>query len=110
VELWAFITRAASEGRAVLVTTAYVNEAERAGTIFVLDEGHVIASGSLEEVLAAMPGRLFVADNPSGDLSWRRGRTWRIWSPSGHPHEGATPIVPDLQDAVTVAALARRAG
>jgi ABC-2 type transport system ATP-binding protein len=108
VELWAFITRAAAEGRAVLVTTAYVNEAERAGTIVVLDEGHVLAAGALEEVLAAVPGKLFITDHPGDALSWRRGGSWRIWSPSGAPPEGATPIVPDLQDAVTVAALARR--
>lgn len=107
LELWAFIARAASEGRAVLTTTAYVEEAERAAQVFVLDEGQVLASGSVADVLAAVPGSLFTVDHRGEPLSWRRGRSWRVWSPTGHAPANSQPVEADLQDAVTVAALAR---
>lgn len=107
LELWEFITRAASDGRAVLVTTAYVEEAERARDIFVLDEGSVLASGSLTEVLGSIPGAIYSVSRPGEPLSWRRGRHWRVWSPNSDPPSHSQPVTPDLQDAVTVAALAR---
>ena len=107
LELWAFMATAASQGRAVLVTTAYVEEAERAESIVVLDAGKVLATGSLEAVLGAMPGRLFKSDHRVGEMSWRRGRTWRVWSPDGTSPPGSELVEADLQDSVTVAALAR---
>lgn len=107
LELWAFVATAASTGCAVLVTTAYVEEAERAGSIVVLDEGKVLATGSLEAVLGATPGRVFKSKHRVGELSWRRGRTWRVWSPDGTPPPESEHVEADLQDSVTVAALAR---
>ncbi len=38
--------------------------------------------------------------------AWRRGASWRLWCPPGTAYPG-DPVAPDLQDAVTVAALAR---
>ena len=108
LELWAFVATAASQGCAVLVTTAYVEEAERAGSIVVLDEGEVLAAGSLEAVLGAMPGSVFKSDHRIGEVSWRRGRSWRVWSTDGIPPPGSELVEADLQDSVTVAALARK--
>jgi ABC-2 type transport system ATP-binding protein len=106
LELWSFINRSAREGRAVLVSTTYLDEAPRGDTILALDEGRVLASGSLDEAVRAMPGKLFESDRKMGALSWHRGRSWRVWSPNGELVPGASETVPDLADVVTVAALA----
>jgi len=106
LELWSFITRSAREGRAVVVSSTYVDEAARGDTILALEEGAVLASGAISEVVAGMSGRLFVTEHKHGATSWRRGRSWRAWSADGTPIPGAREIEPDLSDVVTVAALA----
>lgn len=106
LELWSFINMSAREGRAVLVSTTYVDEAHRGQSVLALDQGKVRASGSVDEVVASMPGRLFVSDRKQGDRSWHRGHAWRVWSPDGSPIPGATETDPDLTDVVTVAAVA----
>ena len=108
-ELWRVIAGAAAAGAAVLVTTTYVEEAERATTVLALDEGSVLAAGTPAEVRAAMRGAVATvpASHP-GRLRWRRGGAWRAWLPDGKIPPGAEAIEPDLSDLVTVAALARR--
>lgn len=102
--LWWLIARAAAEGCAVVLATTYLDEAERCASVLVLDEGKVLASGTSDEIIAAMPGSLNVAaSRPDGPRSWRRGGQWRVWDPDGT----AGDIQADLQDAVTVAAIAR---
>lgn len=107
LELWAFIGTAASEGRAVFLTTGYMDEAARAETVLALDEGRVLASGDVDEVVGSMPGRIYPTDHRDGRFSWRRGNAWRTWSPDGSIPDGARPVEPDLADVVTVAALQR---
>ncbi len=108
-DLWWLIARAAAEGAAVALATSYLDEAERAAELLVLEGGRPVAVGTPDAITAAMPGTLALAERrPVGDAalrSWRRGRTWRVWQPQG---EGETPgyaIRPDLQDAVTAAIL-----
>lgn len=105
LELWSFIGLSAREGRAVLVSSTYVDEATRGDSVLALDEGKVLASGDVAEVVAGMPGLLFVAEHNQGPNSWRRGDGWRVWSADGGPIPGARQIEPDLSDVVTVAAL-----
>lgn len=107
LEIWSLIARASSEGRAVLTTTAYVEEAERAGQIVVLDEGRLLTSGTLRDVLESTEGSVYTVDHPGEPLSWRRGHLWRVWSPTGEAPPGSRSVGLDLQDAVTVAALAK---
>lgn len=106
-DLWWLIAKAAAGGTAVVFATSYLDEAERAFDVLALDAGKVLASGSPQQITAAMPGTLAVSDErPEGDAgrrAWRRAGRWRIWDPVG-TEPGLTP---DLQDAVTVAALAR---
>lgn len=106
LELWSFINRSAREGRAVVVSSTYVDEASRGDTVLALEEGKVLASGAVGEVLSGMPGRLFVSDHKMGSLSWRRAESWRVWAPDGKAVPGTQEISPDLSDVVTVAALA----
>jgi ABC-type multidrug transport system ATPase subunit len=107
VDLWWLIARAAADGAAVVFATSYLDEAERALTVLVLDAGRELAGGTPAQITAAMPGTLRAAgERPTGEegrRSWRRGRRWRVWDPAGQQ----PGIAPDLQDAVTVASLAR---
>jgi ABC-2 type transport system ATP-binding protein len=115
-DLWWLIARAAADGAAVGLATSYLDEAERAVEVLALDAGRVLATGTPQEIIAAMPGTLRVSGaRPEGEdrrRSWRRGGRWRIWDPPGHRGRAASSgtsgvVVPDLQDAVTVAILAR---
>ena len=109
--LWWLIARAAAEGCAVVLATTYLDEAERCASVLVLDAGTALASGTPEEIVAAMPGSLHAAAvKPAGDAaarSWRRAGRWRTWDPGPGGADGRA-IAPDLQDAVTVAAISRQ--
>ena len=109
-ELWRLIAGEAARGAAVVLSSSYLDEAERAASVVVLDQGRVLIEGTPDQVRASVPGGLFATDRrPDTDLRWRRGAGWRVWSPRGEVPPGADPVEPDLADAVTVAAL-RRAG
>jgi ABC-2 type transport system ATP-binding protein len=111
VELWRLVAGAAAGGAAVALATTYLDEAERAATVLVLDQGRALLTGTPDEVLAAVPGRVLEAPaRPGGIPAWRRGARWRAWSPDGSPLPGATEVAPDLEDAVVVAQLARELG
>jgi ABC-2 type transport system ATP-binding protein len=119
--LWSLIASAAAGGAAVVLATTYLDDAQRAAWVLVLDAGRQIAAGTPEQIVAAMPGTVVETPaRPAGadsTRSWRRGARWRTWwpptaaadpgaetGPDGH----GEPVTPDLQDAVTVAALARQ--
>ena len=108
-DLWWLIARAAAGGATVVLATSYLDEAERAHDVLVLDAGTVLATGTAEQIVAAMPGTLTVtSERPAGEAgrrAWRRERRWRVWDPAARDTAGA--VAPDLQDAVTVAILAR---
>jgi len=135
-DLWSLITGAAAGGAAVVLATSYLDEAERAAHVLALDAGRELASGTPEQIVAAMPGELRVTvarpAGPAAARSWRRDGRWRVWQParSGPPPAGSGPppagpppagpppagpapagagelVQPDLQDAVTVAILHR---
>ena len=111
-DLWRLISRAAVEGAATAVSTTYVNEAARATSVVLLETGKVLASGTPEDILDAIPGAVGTqpgADRPN-PLSWRRGTGWRVWAPDGRLPDGVQQIVPDFEDAVVVAALASEPG
>jgi ABC-2 type transport system ATP-binding protein len=107
VDLWRLISRAAAGGAAVVMSTTYLDEAERASACLVLDRGRALASGAPRAILAGVPGTLTTGAAPSGppELSWRRGRQTRSWHP-GPARAGEQPIPADMEDAVVVLALA----
>lgn len=108
-DLWLLVAGAAAEGTGVLLTTTYTDEAERGSTVVALDRGKVLASGTVEDLLARVPGRIVEADHSvSLPYKWRRGTRWRAWIPDGNPPAGTAPAEPDLADVLIVAALTRR--
>jgi len=110
-DLWRLISRAAVEGAAVVVTTTYVNEAARAACVVLLEAGKMLASGTPEHILHNVPGAVggwHGAHRPT-PLSWRRGASWRVWSPTGRLPDGVQPVQPDFEDAVVVATLGAEA-
>jgi ABC-2 type transport system ATP-binding protein len=111
-ELWRLIARAAAGGTAVAVSTTYLNEAARAAHVVLLEAGKVLASGSPDDILHSVTGAVGTTrgtERPAA-LSWRRGATWRVWAPAGTLPDGVSPVQPDFEDAVVVAALASEPG
>jgi ABC-2 type transport system ATP-binding protein len=96
----------------VVLATAYLDEAERASSVLVLDQGRALLAGAPGELVAAMPGTVLeAAERPAGAWEpWRRGPRWRVWSPEGTALGGTRRVTPDLEDAVIVASLERRRG
>ena len=119
VELWQHLADAAAGGAAVVLATNYMDEAERATGVLVLDRGRALVWGSPEGILAAIPGTVVeAAARPEGVTAWRAGEGWRSWLPGALGGDGsqtpdATPIPGDrlgLRDAVIVAALRTGSG
>jgi ABC-2 type transport system ATP-binding protein len=105
VELWRLISEAAAAGAAVAMATTYLDEAERASTVLVLDAGHTLASGTSDEVLRSIPGSISVAERPHDPRrAWRRGRLYHEWRPDGT----ASAEQVDLEDVVIAEMLQRR--
>jgi ABC-2 type transport system ATP-binding protein len=103
--LWRLIAGAAASGAAVVVATTYLDEAERAGSVLVLEGGRALGTGTPDEIVAAMAGEIVAARGPAA-RSWRRAGQWRTWVPPGQPRPDGAVVRPDLEDAVTVAELA----
>jgi ABC-2 type transport system ATP-binding protein len=110
-ELWRLIAGETARGAAVVMSTSYLDEAERAASIVVLDRGRVLLSGTADEVRASVPGGVFdLRERPATEFRWRRGAFWRVWSPNGRVPPQGTVVEPDLEDAVTVASLRDASG
>ncbi|MGA7228152.1 MAG: ABC transporter ATP-binding protein [Acidimicrobiia bacterium] len=103
-ELWRLISRAAAEGSAVVMTTTYIDEAERASRILALDDGRTLFAGKPGEVGSAVTGTIWGSDTAfDWPVRWRRGREWRFWS-SGEAPPRAHKVEPDLTDELIAAA------
>ena len=105
LELWQLISDEAAAGASVLMATTYLDEAERASQVLVLDEGVALAAGPPREIVANEAPRITAVDRPERpELAWRRGRTFHEWQPGTDPVRG-TPAAVDLEDAVIAAIL-----
>lgn len=108
VDLWRMIATAAAEGAAIAMATTYLDEAERAANVVVLDAGAVLLSGTPELVLESMPGHVrSSAERAPGARTWRRGHEFREWRAEDPP--AGVPRAADLEDAIVGAALAKEA-
>ena len=109
LELARLIAHAAAEGAAVLLSTTYMSEAERADDIVVLDGGRVLLAGTPRELTASVPGVVWSqSDRPRDLVTWRRESGWHYWTQADAGDAAAQRVTPDLEDAVLVAAV--RAG
>ncbi len=109
VELWRLIAAAAARGAAVLMATTYLDEAERATRVVVLDDGVPLMSGDPRDLVGAWDGAVMrVAAPLPGIPTWRRGTTYRALRPPPDT-PGVQPFAPDLEDVVIAAMLDRRA-
>jgi ABC-2 type transport system ATP-binding protein len=110
VELWRLLSQTAAAGTAVLLSTSYLDEAERAGTVLVLERGRALLAGTPREVIASSPGvvvRTRAVTRP--EYSWRHADGFREWWPVAAP-DGQRPLEVDLEDVAIVASLRSSAG
>jgi ABC-2 type transport system ATP-binding protein len=64
-ELWAIVTRLSKDkGMTVLLSTAYLDEAERCGETILLHQGEILGKGSPEEFSGPLEGRTFAISVP----------------------------------------------
>lgn len=109
IDLWRMVSEAAADGAAVLMSTTYLDEAERAGELVVLDGGRTLVRGSYDEVQAGFRGSITASQAPvRPEWSWRRGRTRHEYWPDGVSGSDRTPISPDLEDIVIALSLQRQ--
>jgi ABC-2 type transport system ATP-binding protein len=113
VELWRLISATAGEGRTVVMSTTYLDEAQRAASVLALDGGRMLASGTPEDIVAAVPGSVGLLPGSSAPSAavrarvWRRGTERHIWIPPGTDADGATILEPpDFEDALIALSLA----
>ena len=67
-DFWSIIhTLVVSRGVTVLMTTAYMDEAERCHRVSLMHEGAVIAAGRPEELIAGLAGRVWSIRSPHPD-------------------------------------------
>ena len=77
-ELWDIIELMVKEERlSVILSTAYMDEAERCAQVFILHEGHILAQDSPEGLRALTAGLCYEADMPPG-VSARRFQSWLL--------------------------------
>ena len=66
-ELWGIILQLVDDqGLTVLLSTSYLDEAERCGHVVVMHQGKVLAQGPPTDVGELAAGRVFVAEPPAG--------------------------------------------
>ncbi len=110
VELWRLISEAAARGTAVVLTTTYLDEAERAGSVLVLERGRALLSGSPQDVVSSYPGVIVQTDSPTRpQFAWRHGTGYREWWPDDPP-KGSTTTALTLEDVSIVASLRQEVG
>jgi len=107
-DIWTGITELADAGTTVLLTTQYMDEADRlAAQIAVVDAGQVIASGTPGELKSAIGGSLTVVVSDGGALGATAGLLARMTSarPATDPDRRRVTVAV-RGDSVTLAGVA----
>jgi ABC-2 type transport system ATP-binding protein len=63
-EFWESLFELADEGTTLLVSTHYMDEAERCTRLAILDRGRIVADGTPQHLLADLPGRTWLVTTP----------------------------------------------
>jgi ABC-2 type transport system ATP-binding protein len=109
IELWRLISEEAARGAAAIMSTTYLDEAERAGQLLVLDRGRALVAGTYDDIRADFAGiitRDTTAVRP--EWSWRRGGERREYWPDADQPADRTVVAPDLEDIVVAMSLVAR--
>ena len=114
LELWRLISATAGAGTTVVMATTYLDEAQRAASVLALASGRMLASGTPDEIVAAVPGSVGRMTDADAALpadvagrAWRRGTERHVWTPAGSDAGGASRISPpDFEDALIALSLA----
>ena len=109
VDLWRLVSEAAAAGAAVVMSTTYLDEAERAAGLLVLDGGRTLAGGTLQDVLDSFDGAIAHTATPDRRAwAWRRGRDYHeYWPATAKMPLDAVAVIPDLEDVVIALSLLR---
>ena len=109
VDLWRLVSEAAAAGAAVVMSTTYLDEAERAASLLALDGGRTLASGTLQDVLDSFDGAITRTGRPHRRAwAWRRGREYHEYWPDTAKVPGDAPtVIPDLEDVVIALSMLR---
>jgi ABC-2 type transport system ATP-binding protein len=107
--IWGELHRLRDEGRTLLVTTQYVNEAEECDSVALISDGHLIARATPTELRRQAIGGDVVAVESSGpvDPSALRDVDGVIWVEQRGPTQlrvivdDAATALPDVVDAIT---------
>ena len=82
LELWQIILQLVhEEGQSVLLSTSYLDEAERCGQVVVMHQGRVLSQGAPAEVSAVVAGHTFLVTPPAGQTA--RGLQARLLNQPG---------------------------
>lgn len=110
VDLWRLVSEAAAAGAAVVMSTTYLDEAERAASLLALDGGRTLASGTLQDVLGSFQGAVARTATPHRRAwAWRRGREYHeYWPATADVPPDAVAVTPDLEDVVIALSLLKR--
>jgi ABC-2 type transport system ATP-binding protein len=75
-DLWIILQEMLTEGITILLSTSYLDEAERCDRVALLDEGRIVALDSPRSLQATLEGRAFAirARSPRGALEVLRAR------------------------------------
>jgi ABC-2 type transport system ATP-binding protein len=67
-EFWDSLFALVDAGTTILVSTHYMDEAERCHRLAILDQGHLVADGTPQELEEALPGQVLLIEcgNPRG--------------------------------------------
>lgn len=112
VDLWRLVSEAAAAGAAVVMSTTYLDEAERAASLLALEGGRTLASGRLQDVLDSFAGAIVRTVTPHRRAwAWRRGREYHeYWPATVDVPMDAVRVTPDLEDVVITMSLLKRHG
>ncbi len=70
-DFWRILYRLLGEGVTILVTTAYLDEAERCSRVGLLNQGRLMAEGTPEEIRKSMGARILAVRSPSSRQAGR---------------------------------------
>jgi len=110
VDLWRLVSEAAAAGAAVVMSTTYLDEAERAASLLALDSGRTLASGTLTDVLGSFGGAIARTASPRRRAwAWRRGREYHEYWPTALdvPFD-VMAVTPDLEDVVVTLSMLKQ--